>query len=226
MRVRVLDVPTPRAGTPTLDGQPRPGRLAADAARIGALVLSSGSEPIAFVDNSVNALIASLAGGRTRDIDRFGTVIDAASGRSDAYALVFDPSGSRNSYHLAKIDLSSLRVTATIDTGIRPHDGAIDDRAQLNVDERGQLWVYASQVVAGTHRSKLVRIDPDLRRAESVSVPSGSGSRFSVGADGRLYLFGGPAENRISSFDPATSQMTSTALRTPSSSFVLSVFAR
>ena len=229
-QVRSFHVATPPPGTPTLNGSPLPGRFSAQIVRIGALLVGRNNDHVyAFVDNSVNSMILDVQTGRSAPIVGFGTVLDAAEGRDGTgYALVFDPSRSNNTYVIVAIDLQSLRLLRQVDTGIRPDGGLIDDQAHVVVDARGTVWAYASQIVNGqaSHVGQLLRATPDLSSSRRVAVPANIGFRVVAALDGRLYFYGGPAQNVVTVFDSTSERSTSLAARSPDGSFIVAVFVR
>jgi len=229
-QVKSFHVPTPPSGTPTLNGSPLPGRFSAQIARIGALLIGPNNDHIyAFVDNSVNSIVVDVQTGRSAPIVGFGTVLDAAEGRDGTgYALVFDPSRSNNSYVVVAIELPTLRLVRQVDTGIRPDGGLIDDQAHVVVDAGGTVWAYASQTTNGqtSHVGQLIRATSDLSSSRRVAVPANIGFRVVAGIDGRLYFYGGPAQNVVTVFDASSERSTSLGARGPDESSIMAVFVR
>ncbi len=224
--VTTMLVPKPTPGVSTLDGSPTTARIDATAGRVGALLVGADSQAYALVDNSVNALIVNLSAGSSSPLNGVGYVLDAVlGGANSAYLLTFDPSRTQNSYAVMRVDLATLKVTAVGDTGIRPADGAIDDRAQLLISPDGTVWAYASQVSSGGQRKgRLLRVNPQTLAMSPVSLPDDIGFRLIIGSDGRLYFFGGIARDLITMFDPASGTVVGRVSGGAAGSQILAVF--
>lgn len=194
-------LPLPKPGTPILDGHPTTAILPPDTGRLGAIVVSHG-HVFAFVDNSVNAVVADLTTRRRADLVGTGWVTAAAMA-SDGflYAAIADPSRRQNSYRLVRFDPGTLRLLKEWPTPIRFSNGAIDEHVQLVPSPQAEVWVFASQQGPGSdHTGHLLRLDAASQTLTELTSTPNIGSRIEMGPTaGHTYSVVQPVVRSIAS---------------------------
>jgi hypothetical protein len=162
-----------------------------------------------------NSAIVDLDSGARADLMGFG-VVDVASHRGRAYLLGSDTTVLDSPYVLVEIDLATLTLLRTTRFAVdRPLRSV--NRARLVVTPGDDVYAFFAVPLGEDSvptRADLVAFDRNLG-ASHVTLPDDLGLDATSGADGALYLFGGPARNIVTRFDPLTRALTPFAVAPP-----------
>jgi hypothetical protein len=224
-------LPTLPPGTNTVDGKPIKTVGNSGTSHVAALV--AGSRQIfALIDNSTSAMVVELTSMRAAALSTFGFIQGAALGADGRlYVVGYDPTRSANNYALIAVDVVSLTISATIDTGINPYSGNVYDLTVAAT--QSALYLYVAQAAHYSQtppspfiaRSRLFELVNGTNALRSVSLPDNLGLSLTVGSDGRLYIYAGPGMNVVTSYDPATELAAPVSqLNTPPGSYVRALF--
>jgi len=221
------DAPPAAAGEPTLDGGPLKTYVGGSSVR--ALAPGTNGEVFAFVSNGVNSLVVGLISRREGALLKYGVILDAATADTGQLeALAYDPSLSTNDIQLVTVDPVSLHVTQTIDTGVNPRVQDAHLQTHSLVITKAAVFVYIvtqSMPPAATQTSRLIKVP--IGSPSGSLIPTGvtAGLEATAGADGRIYLYDGPARNQVFVVDSTTGSMAvDPDLTAPNGTFVRAVF--
>jgi hypothetical protein len=219
-----------------VDGKPEPGQYDLDALDAAASLLISGEgHVLVFVANIVNSALVDLSSDRRLDLPGYGHVAAATVGQDGyVYAVLIDGSSRANPYVLAQIDPESMELKQLAETTIRPSEWKGPIFVSLAATPTGGIFFYATlwnlvqdpDVYA--HTNVLLQLDRATFQLAAIAVPDDLGQRVSVGVDGKIYIYGGPAESTVSAYDPATGELERDlpALRTPPGTYIRALFVR
>jgi streptogramin lyase len=121
---------------------------------------------------------------------------------------------------LAQIDPKNMELKQLVETTVQPSE---TQDISLVAAPAGDIFYYAA-----VHANVLLRLDPTSFELTPISVPDSLGMNVSVGVDGRLYFYGGPAESTVSAFDPGTGELSIDLpeLRSPPGTYIRALFVR
>lgn len=219
-----------------VDGRPEPGAYDVDALDAAESLLISGEgHLLVFVDNIVNSALVDLSADRRLDLPGYGYVAAATVGQDGyVYAVLLDGSSRANRYVLAQIDPKSMELKQLAETTVRPSEWRGPIFISLVATPGGDIFFYATlwnlvqdpDVYA--HTNVLLQLDRSAFQLTPIAVPDDLGQRVSVGVDGKIYIYGGPAESTVSVYDPSTGQLSRDLpeLRSPPGTYIRALFVR
>jgi hypothetical protein len=219
-----------------VDGNPEPGQYDLDALDAAASLLISGEgHLLVFVANIVNSALVDLSTDRRLDLPGYGYVAAAAVGQDGyVYAVLIDGRSRANPYVLAQIDAKSMELKQLAETTVRPSEWRGPIFISLVATPSGDIFFYATlwdQVQdpdVYAHTNVLLHLDRATFQLAAIAVPADLGQRVTVGVDGKIYIYGGPAESTVSAYDPSTGELSRDlpALRTPPGTYIRALFVR
>ena len=220
--LRSFEAPRATPGVPVV---PRgyKGALLRDASAVMGFVFDAiGS--FVIVDGIANSALVDLDTGRRAELAGM-VALDAASRDGHAVVLGRDTSTTDLRYSVAEIDLATLDVVgnASFTTGSL---GPVH-HARALLTPRGDVYAYLAQSPTAATlpmSSLLVAFDTTLA-PRRIALPNDLGLDATVGGDGALYLFGGPARNVVARVDPLTADIARYALA-PDGAYVRALVAR
>jgi hypothetical protein len=178
-----------------------------------------------IVQSPANSAVVDL--DRTERADLLGLmVLDVTTTAGRAYLLGRDTTVIDGGYNLVELDLATLATVRTARFAVTQPAGALDHMRVLVTPRRDVYAYVAVQVNDGKVpiRSELVAFDSAFAPSR-IALPNDLGLDATVGADGALYLFGGPARNVVTRVDPLTRDLTRYAVA-PDGTFVRTLVAR
>jgi len=168
-----------------------------------------------YVASPTNGAIVDLQDGRRLDLLDAGSALAMTTGSDNKlYAATVDSCRS-STVVVRRIDPTTMREEATVDTGRPPRPIGM----QLIAAAGGGLYLHE---VTDTS-AQLLRVD--AVRSSPIVLPPDSGLSITAAPDGTLYLFGGRARNAVTRFDPNTVTVTTVeAAQGPLGSFIGALF--
>jgi hypothetical protein len=224
-------LPALPSGTSTVDGKPIKVVGNSGTSHVAALVAGTG-QVFALIDNSTSAMVVELTSMHAATLSTYGFIQGAALGPDGKlYIVAYDPTRSVNDYQLIAVDAVSLAISATIDTGINPYSANVYDLTVAATQSALYLYVAQAHNYSQTPpspfvaRSRLFELASGANSLRTVVLPDNLGLSLAVGSDGRLYIYGGPGMNVVTSYDPPTGVAAPMPeLSTPPGSYVRAVF--
>lgn len=176
------------------------------ASTVTGLAQGSNGHVYATVADGVGLTFKDLTTGRSVDMPMYGAAEGLAVGSDGAMRFVaWQPYGQSRTMRLVTVDGASMNVLGEADTKLLP---ATTDGVQLIRTREHGDYVLVAQGDAGK---------PIVTRVWRVGaaglevlgpLPTDVGLFGSVGPGDNLYIYGGPARNRITSVDPANGAVT------------------
>jgi hypothetical protein len=226
--VSALPTPLPMTGPLLKDGKPLKLRLVNGGIRMGPLLSGPGSGTFAFVSNPENTVFANATSGARLDLAGYGAVYSAVvGGDGQVYALLHDGRKSTNTFDLVQIDPVAMTSKVRFATDVNPSGGSITSIALIATGDGAVAYGARLKSDATTQASILLRLDRSLARAEAVPLPDNLGLRATMGPDGHLYVFSGPAAASVSRVDLVGGQVSSVPwLAAPAGTYIQALFLR
>ena len=221
--LRTFDAPRAKPGLPALPAGFK-GVIYENGSQVADFLFDPASSFV-VVQSPANSAIVDLERGTRTDL--IGVRVAGVASQGDrAFVLGQDTTVVDPHYLLIEVDLNTLDVVRTTRFTVdRPARSV--NRMRLLVTPRGDVFAYFSLPLTSADvpiRSDLVAFDPRLA-PRHVSLPNDIGLDATVGADGALFVFGGPARNVVARFDPLTRDLTRYSVA-PDGTFVRALIAR
>lgn len=191
---------------------------------VNAFIVGSDNHLLALRSTGRAAAISDLTGGRTVSLGGLTQLDSAAIGHDGMiYAVGWRRYDSSYTIKLAVLEPSALAISHVYDLGVTTdnlHDVSVVPSSTRNV---------VVGISSGLDPSIAMRVWSVSNGAmqSGPSLPPGIGLDLTgTGGDG-IYLFGGPARNRVSMYDFPTGALTQDdpTLRAPAGTFVTGVWA-
>lgn len=227
-------IPIPEAGELTIDGAIPKGAGRASMPIAAAFASDSSGGVFAVVTNGVNSVVSTLDGRHRFELDGLGAINGAVTGpNGHIYILGRDGRTSGAPFTIVDFDPANLSAKEH-DTGILPTSGHI---ASISLVTAGNKVVaYASQFSVGPEElsragsssfpqhSKIAVLENG--NIESRTLPDNSGLSVVSAPEGLLYIFGGPAQNRVTVWDIVSSDVRDVINGSPPDTYIVGVLSR
>lgn len=225
---KALPAPLPMTGPLLKDGKPIKIRLVNGGLRTGPLLSGPGGRIFAFVSNPENTVFANSASGARLDLIGYGSVYSAiVGGDGYVYALLHDGRQSTNTLAVVQIDPVAMTSKFTFATGVTPSGGSFTELTLIASGDGALVYGARPNIGGIGQASILLRLDRNAGRLAAVTLADNLGSRATMGPDGNLYLFSGPAGGSVSRVDLTSGQVASVPwLTSPAGTFIQALFLR
>ena len=220
----------PGPGEPTMDGGAVKGIYDPETAFVSTVVPLPEGGLLAFVEGVTNVTVADVTTGRRLDLLGYSGVHTATLAEDGfVYAVVWNGWTRKSTFELVKIDPVALRIVAQQPTGYLAGEHMMLGRRLLATPD-GEVFVYLPRLngKTGVYDSLLYKVDRETAATTVVPLPPALGLDARVGVDGKIYFFGGPAENRVSIYDTVTGELEQDVpwLQAPEGTYVQGVVVR
>ena len=193
------------------------------AGQVSALVPTPSGDVLAFSSTGLASAVTNLMTGKTTAIPGYGSLGGATRTASGSYvALAWRAQQQSYPIQVLLLDGSTLSVASSTDTGVSPtgylHDrvlGGASHDAVVSI-ARGDEIVGVGLTVLAVDRGKV---------STAVNLPNGSGLDIAAGSSSSVFVFGGPAGNKVGQLDLVSGSFTPDVpeLRAPAGSFVVGI---
>lgn len=198
----------------------------------GAILFAPNGDLLAGEYNGVNSELVDLTIGRRLDLLGYSYVESMAVGPDGSvYVLAWDERLSSNPYVFLVVDGASWTVKGVVTTPIKPHEGFAPVGPLSIESNNSALFLYAaygSYAPGILPHQLLLRLEYGTSAVSEIQLPDGLGLQMQAGSDGHLRFFGGPAQDRVTPYDPSTGlfgQATGPAQLAPAGADIGAVFS-
>lgn len=212
-QIMQLDTSTNQIATqgsvPQLSPDPSAGALPSGykglppVAQISGYVQADSGHVLATLESGLAAALYDTATGQVQPIKGYGAIEGpAVAADGSIYAFGWRTYDQTFTIKVLRIDPSSLAVTATFDTGINPKNSI--SRQILSTATHGMIGLITEDR-DGNQIDHLRQFTDSGSVTELPSALINAGIFASVGTDDLIYLFGGKAKSKISTYNLDTS---------------------
>jgi len=198
----------------------------------GAILFAPNGDLLAGEYNGVNSELVDLTIGRRLDLPGYSYVEGMAAGPDGSiFVLAWDERHSSNPYVFLVVDGASWTVRGVVTTPIKPHEGFAPVGPLSIETNNSAIFLYAAygSYAPGILPHKLLlKLEYGTSAMSEIQLPDGLGLQMQAGSDGHLRFFGGPAHERVTSYDPSMGlfgQATAPAQLAPAGADIGAVFS-
>jgi hypothetical protein len=127
-----------------------------------------------------------------------------------------------------------MELKQLVETTVRPSEWDGAKFVSLVATPSGDVFFYATLwklvQLPGDYANTnvLMQLDASTFKLTPITVPDSLGQRVTVGVDGKIYFYAGPAESTVSAYEPATGELSLDLpeLRSPPGTYIRALFVR